>query len=160
MSEKIIIFAATNDRTMKKILLMTLVVMIVTACKQDIQEDKYNITSKFRATYNIYESFENNDDGSITYKASSWGGLVGIIKERNLEWASVEIDSVEVPVAESMQDIADYYNDADVLDTMELERMIEANGWVSDCDTEWGVCHNDTEKVVINDEGEAVVMSI
>ena len=81
-----------------------------------------------------------------------------IIKERNLEWASVEIDSVEVPVAESMQDIADYYNDADVLDTMELERMIEANGWVSDCDTEWGVCHNDTEKVIINDEGQAVVV--
>jgi hypothetical protein len=83
-----------------------------------------------------------------------------IIKERNLEWASVEIDSVEVPVAETMQDIADYYNDADVLDTMELERMIEAAGWVSDCATEWGICHNDTEKVEINDNGEAVVMSI
>lgn len=80
-----------------------------------------------------------------------------IIKERNLEWASVEIDSVEVPVAETMQDIADYYNDADVLDTMELERMIEASGWVSDCATEWGICHNDTEKVIINDEGQAVV---
>jgi hypothetical protein len=83
-----------------------------------------------------------------------------IIKERNLEWASVEIDSVEVPVAETMKDVADYYNDADVLDTMELERMIEAAGWVSDCATEWGICHNDTEKVEINDNGEAVVMSI
>lgn len=80
-----------------------------------------------------------------------------IIKERNLEWASVEIDSVEVPVAETMQDVADYYNECDVLDTQALEAMIEANGWVSDCDTEWGVCHNDTEKVIINDEGQAVV---
>lgn len=80
-----------------------------------------------------------------------------IIKERNLEWASVEIDSVEVPVAETMQDVADYYNECDVLDTQALENMIEANGWVSDCDTEWGVCHNDTEKVIINDEGQAVV---
>ena len=82
-----------------------------------------------------------------------------VINERNLEWASVEIDSVEVPVAETMQDIADYYNESDVLDTMELERMIEDNGWVSDCGTEWGVCHNDTEKVVISDKGEAIVKS-
>ena len=80
-----------------------------------------------------------------------------IIKERNLEWASVEIDSVEIPVAETMQDVADYYNECDVLNTQALEAMIEANGWVSDCDTEWGVCHNDTEKVIINDEGQAVV---
>ena len=80
-----------------------------------------------------------------------------IIKERNLEWASVEVDSVEVPVAETMQDVADYYNECDVLDTQALEAMIEANGWVSDCNTEWGVCHNDTEKVIINDEGQAVV---
>lgn len=81
-----------------------------------------------------------------------------IIKERNLEWASVEIDSVEVPVAETMQDVADYYNECDVLDTQALEAMIEANGWVSDCATEWGVCHNDTEKVIINDKGQAVVV--
>lgn len=83
-----------------------------------------------------------------------------IIKERNLEWASVEIDSVEVPVAETMQDVADYYNECDVLDTQALEAMIEANGWVNDCDTVWGVCHSDTEKVIINDEGQAVFVPI
>ena len=83
-----------------------------------------------------------------------------IIKERNLEWASVDIDSVEVPVAETMQDIADYYNESDCLNVAELEAMIEANGWVSDCGDEWGVCHNDTEKVIINDEGEAIVVNI
>ena len=81
-----------------------------------------------------------------------------VIKEKDMEWASVEIDSVEVPVAETMQDVADYYNECDVLDTQALEAMIEANGWVSDCDSEWGVCHNDTEKVIINDEGQAVVV--
>lgn len=81
-----------------------------------------------------------------------------IIKERNLEWASVEIDSVDVPVAETMQDVADYYNECDVLDTPALENMIEANGWVSDCATEWGICHNDSEKVIVNDDGEAVVV--
>ena len=80
-----------------------------------------------------------------------------VIKERNLEWASVEIDSVEVPFAETMQDVADYYNESDCIDVPAMEAMIEANGWVSDCSTTWGICHNDTEAVVINDNGEAVV---
>lgn len=82
-----------------------------------------------------------------------------IIKECNLEWASVAIDSVEIPVAETMQDVADYYNESDTLGP-ELDAMIEANGWVNDCDQEWGICHNDTEKVVVNDEGQAIVVSI
>lgn len=82
-----------------------------------------------------------------------------IIKERNLEWASVAIDSVEIPVADTMQDVADYYNESDTLGP-ELDAMIEANGWVNDCDSECGICHNDTEKVIINDEGQAIVTSI
>ena len=82
-----------------------------------------------------------------------------VIKERGLEWASVSIDSVEVPVAETMQDVADYYNEQDCIDVTTLEAMIEQNGWVSDCATDFGICHNDTEKVIVNDEGEAVVVS-
>ena len=82
-----------------------------------------------------------------------------IIKERNLEWASVAIDSVEIPVADTMQDVADYYNESDTLGP-ELDAMIEANGWVNDCDTETGICHNDTEKVIVNDEGQAIVTRI
>lgn len=58
----------------------------------------------------------------------------------------------------TMQDVADYYNKCDVLDTSALEDMIETNGWVSDCGTEWGICHNDTERVIVNDEGQAVVV--
>ena len=61
-----------------------------------------------------------------------------IIKERNLDWASVGIDSVEIPVAETMQDVADYYNESDTLGP-ELDAMIEANGWISDCDSECGI---------------------
>ena len=82
-----------------------------------------------------------------------------IIKERNLEWASVGIDSVEIPYADTLQDVADYYNEVDVLGP-ELDAMIEANGWVNDCDQEWGICHNDSEKVVVNDKGQAIVVSI
>ena len=83
-----------------------------------------------------------------------------VIKERGLEWASVDIYSVEIPYAETMQDVADYYNECDILDTQALEAMIEENGWTSDCATEWGICHNDTEKVIINDNGEAIVVSL
>ena len=83
-----------------------------------------------------------------------------IIKEKNLEWAACEIDSVEIPVADTMQDVADYYNETVCVDVASMEAMIEANGWVSDCATEWGICHNDTEKVVINDNGEAVVVGL
>ena len=82
-----------------------------------------------------------------------------IINERNLDWASVAIDSVEIPVAETMQEVADYYNESDTLGP-ELDAMIEANGWVNDCDTETGICHNDTHKVIVNDEGQAVVTCI
>lgn len=82
-----------------------------------------------------------------------------IIKERNLDWASVAIDSVEIPYADTLQDVAEYYNESDTLGP-ELDAMIEANGWVNDCDQEWGICHNDSEKVVVNDEGQAIVVSI
>ncbi len=55
------------------------------------------------------------------------------------------------------QEIADYYNQAEDLVTGELEAIIERSGFVSDCGSMWGICHNDHEKVVINDEGRAVV---
>lgn len=83
-----------------------------------------------------------------------------IIKEKNLEWASVDLDSLEIDIPETMQEIADYYNESDFIDVPELERMIENAGWVSDCAMDFGVCHNETEKVIINDEGVAIVANI
>lgn len=81
-----------------------------------------------------------------------------VIKEKNLEWASVRVDYIEVPVAETMQDIADYYNESE--DISMLESLIDMIGAVNDCHETWGVCHNDTEKVVVNDNGEAVVVTL
>ena len=57
----------------------------------------------------------------------------------------------------TMQDLADYINAADEWPA-DVEEIIERNGWVSDCGTEFGVCHNDHEKVIINDEGKAVAV--
>lgn len=57
----------------------------------------------------------------------------------------------------TLEQIAQFYNESEPLDVEELERMIEESGYVSDCHEEWGVCHSDTEKVVVNTEGIAVV---
>ena len=60
-------------------------------------EDSNELTSKFVNTWNVHESMEVNDDGTITYHALPWGGLVGSLKERNLpvDWSEYESISVE-----------------------------------------------------------------
>lgn len=55
----------------------------------------------------------------------------------------------------TMNKLAEYINSCEDFPIMEVEEIIEQNGWVSDTDTEWGVCHNDTQKVIMNDEGKA-----
>ena len=63
----------------------------------------------------------------------------------------------------SMQEIADFYNECsgnELLNVNKLESMIENSGFVSDCGETWGICHNDTEKVIIDDNGEAFVTTI
>lgn len=61
------------------------------------EEDELNITSKFKATWNIHEKFEQNSDGSVTYRSVTWGGLVGLVKEHNLpvDWSGYESITLE-----------------------------------------------------------------
>ena len=61
------------------------------------EDDPLNITQKFKATWNIHEKFEQNSDGSITYHSVTWGGLVGLVKERNLpvDWSGYESITIE-----------------------------------------------------------------
>lgn len=59
----------------------------------------------------------------------------------------------------TMQDLADYINQSEDW-PLDVENIIEGQGWVSDCETKFGICHNDTEKVILNDNGEAVVVPI
>jgi hypothetical protein len=59
-----------------------------------------------------------------------------------------------------MQDIANYYNESEDINTFELECMIEEAGFISDWGTEWGICHNDTEKIVIDGNGKAIVVNL
>ena len=55
-------------------------------------EDENDVTSKFKGTWNIYESLVKNSDNSITYYALPWGGLVASFKERNMpvDWSGYE----------------------------------------------------------------------
>lgn len=133
----------------------------------------------------VYLDEENNADNEIVYENDGYtvwaqkslhadgehffsgSGIDFAMVSNNAEYEYLcydctlnEIIKSLAPEAETMQDVADYYNNCESLDTQALEAMIEANGWVSDCDTEWGVCHNDTERVIINDEGQAVVVSM
>lgn len=64
-----------------------------------------------------------------------------------------------VPTITTMGDLADYINAADEW-PLDVCDIIERNGWVSDCGTSWGICHNDTEKVVFNDDGVAIVLDV
>ena len=82
---------------MKK-LVSIMAVFLLAACGLNLSgDDDLNITSKFKGTWNIYEEFKKNDDGTITYYALPWGGLVGMFKERNMpvDWSAYESVSFE-----------------------------------------------------------------
>lgn len=57
------------------------------------------------------------------------------------------------------QQIADYINDAEAW-PLEIEDIIEESGFISDCDAEFGICHNKKEKVIFNELGMAVVRDL
>ena len=82
---------------MKKLVSLMAVFLLV-ACGINLgSEDDLTITSKFKGTWNIYEELKKNSDGTITYYALPWGGLVGMFKERNMpvDWSGYESISFE-----------------------------------------------------------------
>lgn len=60
----------------------------------------------------------------------------------------------------TLEEIANIYNECEELDVKKLENIITENGYTSDCHTDWGICHSDTEKVILNDEGTAIVVPL
>ncbi|MBR1933910.1 MAG: hypothetical protein IJ841_09525 [Prevotella sp.] len=77
-------------------------VLLLTACGGEPQSavDDLNVTSKFNSTWNVYEKLVQNSDGSITYKAFPWGGLVGEMKVHNMPVDWSEYESVTFDFAE------------------------------------------------------------
>ena len=89
-----------------KNVLAVLALMLVASCGLDGgSDDENDVLSNFNGTYNIYEKCEKNDDGSVTYHALPWGGLVGTFQEKNMPldlsgYESITLDFAEpLPVA-------------------------------------------------------------
>ena len=81
---------------MKKHFLAILAVLLLASCTNS-DVDPNDITAKFDGTQNIHESLERHKDGSITYHALPWSGLVASVRERNLpvDWSGYESISIE-----------------------------------------------------------------
>lgn len=85
---------------MKQLLGGLMPLFLFTACgggNGNSEVGDLTLTSKFNSTWNIHESIEKNKDGSITYHALPWGGLIGTMRERNLpvDWSAYEAITVE-----------------------------------------------------------------
>lgn len=86
---------------MRKILILFMATVVLAGCgyfkSRQTDQDKLNLTSRFKTTWNIHEYAEHNSDGTITYHALPWGGLVGSVKEHNLpvDWSEYESISFE-----------------------------------------------------------------
>ena len=78
---------------MKKLFWLSILALL-TACgtADKTSEDDQNLLSKFNSTWNIYEKVEQNEDGTVTYRALPWGGLVGSFKVQNqpVDWSGHE----------------------------------------------------------------------
>lgn len=57
----------------------------------------------------------------------------------------------------TLKQLAELINKSDEW-PMEANRAIRENGWIDDTDTDRGVCHTDAYRVVIDDDGKAVVL--
>jgi hypothetical protein len=68
-----------------KSFLLFMLLVVMAACKHSTDSDDSNdVLSKFNSTWNVYEKVTKNSDGTITYNALPWGGLVGTFLEYNM----------------------------------------------------------------------------
>lgn len=84
----------------KYLLLPVVAVAMFVSCDSSENKDKHDITSKFNATWNIYEGIVKEVDGTITYYALPWGGLLGTVKEHNMPADWSEYESLVIEFAE------------------------------------------------------------
>ena len=60
----------------------------------------------------------------------------------------------------TLDQLTDYINESNDWQ-LDVEDIIELNGWHSDCGETYGVCHDDKgNKVVINEQGDAEVITL
>lgn len=61
-------------------------------------------------------------------------------------------------ICRTLEDFALLINSADEW-KLEFNNIIEQNGWNDETAEEWGVCSNDTERIILDDEGKAQVIA-
>lgn len=67
---------------------------------------------------------------------------------------------MEASKINTMNELANYINACEDWPLAEFNEIIARNGWIDDSGETWGVCHNDNQKIVMNDQGEAEVINI
>ena len=92
MKKLLALYCSVLRRDMKRVVFLFVVGMLIACGGSFGPEDENDVTSKFKGTWNIYESLVKNSDNSITYYALPWGGLVASFKERNMpvDWSGYE----------------------------------------------------------------------
>lgn len=58
---------------------------------------------------------------------------------------------------QTLSQLAEFINNCEDYPTFKVEEICERNGWSSHLD-DFHVANNDTDKVIINDNGQAVVV--
>ena len=78
--------------TVTKLLMAVGLIGLMACSDKKDAGDELNLMSRFDTTWNIYESYEKQEDGSIVYNSLPWGGLVASVKENNLpvDWSDYE----------------------------------------------------------------------
>lgn len=121
---------------------------------------KYDDKESFIETYSE-EDWEYCKSHTIEDVLDDYEVLKGIedIRDEMLEAVeAIQFGYFDDETIRTMGDLADYINAADEWPA-DVEDIIEANGWVSDCGETYGVCHNGSEKIVMDGDGKAVVTS-
>ena len=82
---------------MKKIFAPVAAALLFACSGASGDDDPLNLTSRFNGTWSIYEKVDRDADGNIVYHAIPWGGLVAVVKERNMpvDWSAYEAVTVE-----------------------------------------------------------------
>ena len=57
---------------------------------------------------------------------------------------------------EQFRDLINESNDWD----SKFEQIIEEHGWTNECHTTWGVCSTETQRLQINENGDAEIVDI
>lgn len=87
---------------MNKLLVCLTFLLLVSCGGSQEPEDENDVLSKFHSTWNVHEKCVVNDDGSVTYEALPYSGLVGTFLQNNLPTDLSGYESITLGFAEPL----------------------------------------------------------